>query len=112
MAKGWWAIVRDFRVLPEVIADAAPMFDGVAHEVRTAVTRLRASLDALGQFWGDDEQGARFAEGYLPNAATVQTAAGNIAVGIDSIADALEAQAANHKHTDLALAARLTVRPQ
>jgi uncharacterized protein YukE len=104
--------MRDFRVHPEVIADAAPMFDGVAHEVRTAVAKLRATLDGLGDFWGDDEQGARFAEGYRPHAATVQTAATNIAVGLDSIADALEAQADNHKRTDKVIAARLAVEPR
>jgi uncharacterized protein YukE len=104
--------VRDFRVQPETIAGAAPMFDGVAHEVRTAVAKLRATLDGLGDFWGDDEQGARFAEGYRPHAATVQTAADNIAVGLASIADALEAQADNHQRTDKAIASRLSIRPR
>jgi uncharacterized protein YukE len=104
--------MREIRVQPESIASTAPMCDGVAHEVRTAVAKLRATLDGPGDFWGDDEQGACSAEGYRPNATTVQRSASNIAVGLNSIAAALAAQANNRRRTDSAIAERMTVKPQ
>ena len=95
--------MHDLRVQPDRLTGAAPVFSGVAHEVETALDRLRSTLAGLGAFWGDDEQGAQFASGYEPQAATVQKAADNIARGLTSIRVALEAQAANYTETDSAL---------
>ena len=95
--------MHDVRVQPDQLTGATPVFTGVAHEVETALDRLRSTLAGLGAFWGDDEQGAQFANGYEQQAATVQSAAANIARGLASIRGALEAQAANYTDTDSAL---------
>ncbi len=98
--------MRDFSIQPEQVQGAGPAFSTASADVQGAVGQLQSALAGLGNFWGDDEQGAQFAAGYQPQAEKVQLAAGNIATGLSSVAEGLDAHGANHSAADSASSAR------
>ena len=69
-------------------------------DLSSALTRLQGTLAGLGNFWGDDDQGAKFAEVYKPRATQVADASGNVSHGLSTIGDGLGAMADNMSVTD------------
>lgn len=88
---------RDFDVEPASIRDAASTWRSEAPRLADSAERLRSRLDGLGEPWGNDEPGRAFASQYDPNArellATIERLAGglgNVAAGLDAMADRYE----------------------
>lgn len=96
------------RIDTAAVLRAAPTFPAAGERVRRALDDARSAIEALGEFWGADEQGARFAADYSPMAEQTLQAVRNIADGLMSIGPGLEAMASNHRDVDEHYAAVLS----
>lgn len=90
-----------FHVSPDAaLQPAAQRFRGAADELTQAVAELRGALDGLGDVWGGDEQGRRFAAGYQPRADEGLRALDALARALASLPEGLERAAADYRASD------------
>ncbi len=96
-----------FAVRPDDLRAVAPRFTAESDRLRHAVEQLRVRLEALGQPWGDDEQGMQFAAAYEASSTKIDRAVSLLAEGLMSIDQALSAMADNYVEADRAATVRL-----
>ncbi len=99
------------KVLDITTADlkaAAPVFQAQAEALDAALKALVGSLDGLGEPWGHDDQGKKFASGYVPAVKKVESAAGMLVLGLTSVHEAMTDLAAGFGTEDAAVAAVFT----
>ncbi|MEU7180852.1 MULTISPECIES: WXG100 family type VII secretion target [Streptomyces] len=89
-----------FDVDIDQLRSAAPTFHRESVALERATTKLRHTLDGLGEPWGGDEQGKKFEHAYAPNRAKIEKAAAALAKGLSSITKAMSDMAANHDDAD------------
>lgn len=94
---------RGFEVLPAALTGAAGTFDAEAESITQAAAMLQQRLAGLGNCWGDDPVGQRFAAGYGPAVTTVQGNIAALSVGLNRIAAALRAVAESYQLVDRAV---------
>ncbi|MFC9892284.1 WXG100 family type VII secretion target [Nocardia sp. NPDC127579] len=64
----------DFKINPEQVKAQAPKLAELATDLSTGLSALRSGLDSIGNAWGDDEFGQRFAANYTSKAADALSA--------------------------------------
>jgi uncharacterized protein YukE len=95
-----------FGTQPGELDAAAVRFDEAARIVADALHRLRATLGALGDYVGDDDQGRAFAAEYDPKVAEGFAALGREADAVRSLGDAVRSSAREYQAGDQGAAAR------
>ena len=99
-----------FSVDTEQLSGTAPRFGAAGVDLAAAVARLRGTLSGLGPVWGGDGEGAAFHARYEPQAERVAVAAGNVARGLGTISEGVDAMGANHAGTEAGVRSGLVVR--
>ncbi|MFD7920756.1 WXG100 family type VII secretion target [Streptomyces sp. NPDC059740] len=89
-----------FDVDVDQLKNSAPAFSREASAVAQAASRLRHALAGLGEPWGEDEQGQKFAHVYTPHLHSIEKATAALTKGLHSIHDAMRDMAANHEEAD------------
>jgi uncharacterized protein YukE len=89
-----------FRVDPATFTAGASSVSGAGGAVAAAAQALSAALAGTGGMAGADEVGQKFSAQYDPAAAALATLLGNLAGGLGTVADALEATGANYATAD------------
>lgn len=89
-----------FATQPTDLEAAAERLDETARAVADAVTALRAALDGLGNYVGDDEQGRAFAARYAPKVSEGVAAMTDEVGAVRSLADALRSTAGAYQGDD------------
>lgn len=89
-----------FDVDTDQLKSEAPKFHRESVALEKATEKLKHSLDALGEPWGDDEQGKKFGHIYSPHRHKIERAAHALVKGLESIHKAMKDMADNHEDTD------------
>ncbi|GAA3196781.1 MULTISPECIES: WXG100 family type VII secretion target [Streptomyces] len=89
-----------FEVDTDQLKSAAPTFHRESVALEQAASKLRHTLDGLGEPWGADEQGKKFEHVYAPHRAQIEKAAEALVKGLSSITKAMNDMAANHEDAD------------
>ncbi|MEV6273754.1 hypothetical protein [Nocardia sp. NPDC051832] len=58
----------NFKIDPEQVKAQAPKLAELASDLATGLSALKSGLDSIGNAWGDDEFGQRFAANYTGKA--------------------------------------------
>jgi uncharacterized protein YukE len=90
----------DLDVRSQTMRTAATTFASEGPALSGALTKLRNTLDGLGEPWGDDDPGHAFGKDYKPNAEALLTALSSLAVGLTSISDGLNRMGGNYDGSD------------
>ncbi|MGC0421622.1 WXG100 family type VII secretion target [Embleya sp. AB8] len=99
---------NDVKINPADIRATLPRFVAEADRLRMAADAFRSELVALGEPWGDDENGRKFGTTFAANQAVIVRSSDILAQGVASIAPTLEAMVGNTVGTDQANAQRLS----
>jgi uncharacterized protein YukE len=91
-----------FSVNPESLLGASARFELESEQLASALSRLQASLGQLGDVCGNDDQGHRFAAGYVPNEVKIEQALRNVSRGLADIGRGLEVMGLNYQGSDAA----------
>ncbi|MFC9736643.1 WXG100 family type VII secretion target [Streptomyces noursei] len=78
----------------------APKFHRESAALAKATEKLKHSLDGLGEPWGNDEQGNKFAGVYSPHRTQIERAANALVKGLESIHKSINDMADNHEEAD------------
>ncbi|GAA5059024.1 WXG100 family type VII secretion target [Nocardia callitridis] len=65
---------NNFGIDPEQVKAQAPKLAELATDLSTGLSSLRSGLDSVGEAWGNDEFGERFAQNYAGKAGEALTA--------------------------------------
>lgn len=89
-----------FAINPAQVQGAIPAFASQAEQLRVAAEAFRADLARLGEPWGDDENGRKFAVDFVRNQQAIVEACGVLAQGLASVGPTLAAIADNTVTSD------------
>ncbi len=89
-----------FTVDPASFTTGATQVRGAAGSVTAAAGALSAALSGTGGMAGADQVGEQFSGQYDPAAAALAALLANLAGGLGTVADALEATGANYATAD------------
>ncbi|TQM31161.1 WXG100 family type VII secretion target [Nocardia bhagyanarayanae] len=64
----------DFSIDPDAVKAQSPKLAELATELSSGLSTLKSGLDSIGNAWGDDEFGDRFAQNYTGKAEEALTA--------------------------------------
>jgi uncharacterized protein YukE len=84
----------------EALAKATPEVLRLASRVKAVFADLESTTSALGECWGDDEGGRRFAEQYLKPKTQILEGLESASKVLDSMADGLSTMSKGYRKTE------------
>ncbi len=89
-----------FAVDTDALAKAAPEIEKLARRIHAVNAKLQARTSAVGQCWGDDENGQRFAKQYLRPKSQMLKGIDKASKVLDSVADGVKTMSKGFAKTE------------
>ncbi|MFE3885319.1 WXG100 family type VII secretion target [Streptomyces lydicus] len=99
-APGGTVADSGFDVDTDQLKNIAAKFHRESAALAKAAEKLKHSLDGLGEPWGNDEQGNKFAGVYNPHRTEIERATQALVKGLESIRKSMKDMADNHEDAD------------